>query len=141
MRALSNRESASLTLIQGRDRCIEEKPKNLWFSHKNPKMFDFRFNTPIHSLNQGQGRVFMLRECAESISRIKLPLGMYFLQKFKKKFFRRTGRNCYPPLTPCEVPSRGQNQKIPSDSSSPCQNPPKTKKSAKLENFLKNRNF
>jgi hypothetical protein len=36
-------------------------------------MFDFRFNTPIHSLNQGQGSVFMLRECAESISRIKLP--------------------------------------------------------------------
>ena len=24
-----------------------EKPKNRWFSHKNPKMFDFRFNTPF----------------------------------------------------------------------------------------------
>ena len=31
-----------------------EKPKNRRFSHKNPKMFDFRFNTPIPSLNQGQ---------------------------------------------------------------------------------------
>jgi hypothetical protein len=34
-----------------------EKPKNRRFSHKNPKMFDFRFNTPIPSLNQGQGSV------------------------------------------------------------------------------------
>ena len=55
-----------------------EKPKNRRFSHKNPKIFDFRFNTPIPSLNQGQGSVFMLRECAESISRIKLPLEMSF---------------------------------------------------------------
>jgi len=62
-----------------------EKPKNRRFSHKNPKMFDFRFNTPIPSLNQGQGSVFVVRECAESISRIKLPLRTYFLQKFSKK--------------------------------------------------------
>ena len=33
-------------------------------------MFDFRFNTPIPSLNQGQGSVFKVRECAQSI----LPL-------------------------------------------------------------------
>src|SRR5580698_10651517 len=58
-----------------------EKPKNRRFSHKNPKIFDFRFNTPIPSLNQGQGSVFMLRECAESISRIKLPLESRFLKK------------------------------------------------------------
>ena len=50
-------------------------------------MFDFRFNTPIPSLNQGQGSVFKVRECAQSISRIKLPLEMYFLQKFSKKIF------------------------------------------------------
>jgi hypothetical protein len=31
-------------------------------------MFDFRFNTPIPSLNQGQGSVFKTRECAQSIS-------------------------------------------------------------------------
>ena len=103
-----------------------EKPKNQRFSHKNPKMFDFRFNTPtpfpesrsrkhfhasamrgidfshkitprnmilrekfqnfsifasIHTsifLNQGQGSIFTLRECAQSIFRIKLPLGMSF---------------------------------------------------------------
>src|SRR6185312_16218754 len=39
------------------------------------------------------------------------------------------------------VPSRGQNQKIPSDSSSPCLKTPQYKKSAKLENFLKIRFF
>ena len=50
-----------------------EKPKNRRFSHKNPKMFDFRFNTPIF-LNQGQGSIFKVRECAQSIPRIKLPL-------------------------------------------------------------------
>ena len=47
-----------------------------------PWFREFRFNTPISSLNQDQGSVLILRECAESISRIKLPLGMYFLQKF-----------------------------------------------------------
>ena len=64
-----------------------EKPKNRRFSHKNSKMFDFRFNTQIPSLNQGQGSVFTLRECAQSIFRIKLPLEKSFLQKFKKIFF------------------------------------------------------
>jgi hypothetical protein len=53
-----------------------EKPKNRRFSHKNPKMFDFRFDTPIPSLNQGQGSDFKVRECAQSIPRIKLPIGM-----------------------------------------------------------------
>ena len=49
-------------------------------------MFDFRFNTL--TLNQGQVSVFMLQECTESISRIKLPLETYLLQKFSKNFFR-----------------------------------------------------
>src|SRR6185437_9555736 len=44
-------------------------------------------------------------------------------------------------LTSYGVPSRGQNQKIPADSSSPCQKTPQNKKSAKLENFLKIRFF
>jgi hypothetical protein len=60
-----------------------EKPKNRRFSHKNPKMFDFRFNTPIPSLNQGQGSVFKVRECAQSIPRIKLPLEGHLLKKFE----------------------------------------------------------
>ena len=45
-------------------------------------MFDFRLIQTPHSLNQGQGSVFMLRECAESISRIKLPLEGHLLKKF-----------------------------------------------------------
>src|SRR3569623_1887342 len=52
-----------------------EKPKNRRFSHKNPKMFDFRFNTPISSLNQGQGSIFKVRECAQSI--LRMILGLY----------------------------------------------------------------
>jgi hypothetical protein len=44
-----------------------EKPKNRRFSHKKPKMFDFRFNTPMPSLNQDQESVFKVRECAQSI--------------------------------------------------------------------------
>jgi hypothetical protein len=59
-------------------------------------MFIFASIHSPHSLNQGQGSVFMLRECAESISPIKLPLRMYFLQKFSKKFFRRSGHDFYP---------------------------------------------
>ena len=50
-------------------------------------MFDFRFNTPIPSLNQGQGSVFKVRECAQSIPRIKLPLEGHLLKKFKKIFY------------------------------------------------------
>ena len=45
-------------------------------------MFDFRFNTPIPSLNQGQGSVFKVRECAQSIPRIKLPLEGHLLKNF-----------------------------------------------------------
>ena len=64
-----------------------EKPKNRRFSHKNPKIFDFRFNTPIPSLNQGQGSVFKVRECAQSIPRIKLALEGRLLKKCLKIFY------------------------------------------------------
>ena len=47
-------------------------PKYRRFSHKNPKMFDFHFNTPILP-HQDQRSVLKVRECAQSISRIKLP--------------------------------------------------------------------
>ena len=50
-------------------------------------MLDFRFNTPIPSLNQGQGSVFKVRECAQSILRIKLPLEGHLLKKLKKTFY------------------------------------------------------
>ena len=48
-------------------------------------MFDFRFNTPIPSLNQGQGSVFKVRECAQSIPRIKLPLEGHLLKNFSTR--------------------------------------------------------
>src|SRR3954470_12723725 len=67
----------------------------LGFLIKIRKCLIFASIHPPHFPNQGQGSVFMLRECAESISRIKLPLGIYFLEKFSKNFFRRTGSDCY----------------------------------------------
>ena len=42
----------------------------------------------------GQGSVFMLRECAESISRIKLPLRTYFYKNLRKKNFG-SKKHCY----------------------------------------------
>jgi hypothetical protein len=50
-------------------------------------MFDSRFNTPIPSLNQGQGSIFKVRECAQSIPRIKLPLEGHLLKKFENIFY------------------------------------------------------
>ena len=47
-------------------------------------MFDFRFNTQIPSQNQGQGSVFKVRECAQSIPRIKLPLESHLLKNFSE---------------------------------------------------------
>ena len=40
------------------------------------------FSTPIPSLNQGQGSIFKVRECAQSIPRIKLPLRDHLLKNF-----------------------------------------------------------
>src|SRR3569623_1256665 len=54
----------------------------------------------------------MLRECAESISRIKLPLRAYFLQKVSKKnFSRRSGHDFYPP------PLKGKKRELVSEPS------------------------
>src|SRR5205085_2710866 len=64
-----------------------EKHKDRRFSLKIRKCLIFASIHPPHSLNQGQRSIFMFRECAESISRIKLPLETHFLQKFSKKFF------------------------------------------------------
>src|SRR3569833_1910314 len=49
----------SISIFVKKSRCAQsiprlEKPKKRRFFHKNPKMFDFRFNTPIPFLNQGQ---------------------------------------------------------------------------------------
>ena len=73
-----------------------EKPKNRRFSHKNPKMFDFRFNTSI-SLNQGQGSIFTLRECAQSVFRMKLPPKIWFWRRNFKKFLFSLNTHIYFP--------------------------------------------
>ena len=49
-------------------------------------MFDFRFNTPIPSLNQDQESVFMFRECAQSIPRLEKPRNRRFSHKNPKMF-------------------------------------------------------
>ena len=59
---------------------------HLAISHKNPKMFYFRFNATIPSLNQGQGSVFTVRECAQSISRLEKPKNRRFSHKNPKIF-------------------------------------------------------
>jgi hypothetical protein len=106
LRAFPKRENASLTLIQGRNRCIEAKiRKCLIFASIHPivlkrwgatnvvpnrKNFflknDFRFNTPISSLNQGQGSAFTVRECAQSIPRLEKPKNRRFSHKNPKMF-------------------------------------------------------
>src|ERR1700744_2280789 len=47
-------------------------------------MFDFRFNIPIPSLNQGQRSVFTVRECAQSIPRLEKPKNRRFSHKNPK---------------------------------------------------------
>jgi hypothetical protein len=47
---------------------------------------DFRFNTPIPSLNQGQGRVFKVRKCAQSVLRLEKPKYRRFSHKSPKMF-------------------------------------------------------
>ena len=87
-----------------------EKPKNRRFSHKNPKMFDFRFNTPIPSLNQGQGSVFKVWECAQSILRMKLPPEIWFWgRNFKIFRFSLQYTHLFPWIRVKEVFSRFGN--------------------------------
>jgi hypothetical protein len=45
--------------------------------------------------DEGQGSIFKLRECVQSIFRIKITLEES-LQKFAKNFFRRSGCKGYP---------------------------------------------
>src|SRR3954447_19580741 len=52
-------------------------------------MFDFCFNTPIPSLNQGQRSVFTVRECAQSIPRLEKPKNRRFSHKNPKIFYFR----------------------------------------------------
>ena len=58
-------------------------------------MFDFHFNTPIPSLNQGQGSIFTVRECAQSIPRLEKPKNRRFSHKNPKCliFVKKYGYN------------------------------------------------
>src|SRR3569623_224100 len=49
-------------------------------------MFDFRFNTLISSLNEGQGSVFKVQECAQLIPRLEKPKNRRFSHKNPKMF-------------------------------------------------------
>jgi len=67
-----------------------EKPKNRRFSHKNPKMFDFRFNThPFHE--SGSRKRFHAPGIRGIDFSHKITPSNVFLQKFSKKFFSENG--------------------------------------------------
>ena len=55
------------------------------------KFQNFSIFASIHtsiSLNQGQGSIFTLRECAQSIFRLEITLKSRFLEENQKKNFR-----------------------------------------------------
>jgi hypothetical protein len=97
--ALPNRANASLTLINEKNQKIAPSMlENSCFDPfwKNPKMFYFRFNTPIPSQNQGQERIFKVRECAQSISRTNYSYRSLSCKNFEKKFFGDRAANDTP---------------------------------------------
>src|SRR5258705_108680 len=87
LRAIPNRENASLILIQGRDQCIEAKIKHFRIFMRKPSILRFFYarnrlralskleNVSLTLIqgNRCQGSVFKVRECAQSISRIEKP--------------------------------------------------------------------
>src|SRR6185503_16625428 len=76
-----------------------EKPKNRWFSHKNPKMFDFRFNTPTPFPESGSRKRFhALGMRGIDFSHKITPKNVFFTKIFKKKFFSENGLRLSPPL-------------------------------------------
>ena len=52
-------------------------------------IFSLQYKTLI-SLNQGQGSIFTLRECAQSLSRLEITLNRRFLKENQKNFFSKT---------------------------------------------------
>src|SRR3569833_621616 len=64
-------------------------------------MLDFCFNTPIPSLNQGQGSAFTVRECAQSITRLEIP---------KNRRFSHKNQNMYDFRFNTPTPSLNQGQ-------------------------------
>ena len=66
-------------------------------------MFDFRSNTPIPFLNQGQGSAFTVRECAQSIPRLEKLKSRRFFHKNLKMFDFRSN-------TPIPFPESGSRK-------------------------------
>src|SRR2546430_17691287 len=71
----------------------EITPKNIILREKFEKFSIFASIHTSISLNQGQGSIFTLRECAQSIFRMILGLYRLFWQK---KFRLRLVPKCYP---------------------------------------------
>ena len=67
---------------------LEEKSKNFIIS--------LQYKTLI-SLNQGQGSIFNIRECAQSIFRLEIILKSRFLEENQKKIFWKKSRGWPPP--------------------------------------------
>jgi hypothetical protein len=68
-------------------------------------MFDFRFNTPTPSLNQGQGSAFTVRKCAQSIPRLGKLKNRRFSHTNPKMFYFRFN-------TPTSLPESGSRKRF-----------------------------
>src|SRR3569833_3470352 len=98
------------------------------------KMLIFRYKTRFFNEIFDPPRVLLGAEHESAV--IFCPRARECGQKKVTKRYPIRGKNpLYGVLILYGVPSRGQNQKIPSDSSSPCQKTPQHKKSRKMERF------
>ena len=77
-----------------------EKPKNRRFSHKNPKIFDFRFNTPAPFPESGTRKRFHVSGMRGIDFSHKITPRNVFFTKIFENFFLRTGSDCYPSKDP-----------------------------------------
>ena len=75
-----------------------EKPKNRRFIHKNPKMFDFRFNTPTPFPESGSRKRFHASGMRGIDFSHKITPRNVFFTKIFKKIFSDNGLRFSPPL-------------------------------------------
>src|SRR3954465_4963214 len=66
----------------------EITPRNMILREKFQNFSIFALIHTSISLNQGQGSIFTLRECAQSIFRLEITLKSRFLEENRKNFFR-----------------------------------------------------
>ena len=65
----------------------EITPRNKILREKFPNFSIFASIHTSTSLNQGQGSIFTLRECAQSIFHLEITLKSRFLEENRKNFF------------------------------------------------------